>query len=208
MKTKTLSGCSYFVTFIDDHSRKVWVYTLKTKYQVLDVFKQFHTLVERQTGKKLKCIRSDNEGEYIGPFDAYCREHGIQHQKTSPKTPQLNGLAKRMNRTLVGRGRCLLSHARVWSGKDVLYHHLRVFGFETLSTMNVAHVYVGVCDNHRILTCTYVIIKRMARWRILRFNKFDLNGLSSVGINLDLEKLGWVEIESLESKQGGLIASA
>ncbi|GJU25787.1 putative RNA-directed DNA polymerase [Tanacetum coccineum] len=160
MKTKTLGGCSYFVTFIDDHSRKVWVYTLKTKDQVLDVFKQFHALVERQTGKKLKCIRSDNGGEYIGPFDAYCREHEIQHQKTPPKTPQLNGLAERMNRTLVERVKCLLSHAglpasfwgealntavhvinltpcvplrfdvpdRVWSGKDVSYHHLRVFG--------------------------------------------------------------------------------
>ncbi|GJX34125.1 putative RNA-directed DNA polymerase [Tanacetum coccineum] len=100
MKTKTLGGCSYFVTFIDDHSRNVWVYTLKTKDQVLDVFKQFHALVERQRGKKLKCIQTDNRGEYISPFDAYCREHGIQHQKTPPKTPQLNGLAERMNKTL------------------------------------------------------------------------------------------------------------
>nr|GFA75333.1 retrovirus-related Pol polyprotein from transposon TNT 1-94 [Tanacetum cinerariifolium] len=102
MKTKTLGVCSYFVTFIDDHSRK--------------------------TGKKLKCIRSDNGGEYIGPFDAYCGEHEIQHQKTPPKTPQLNGLAERKNRTLVERVRCLLSHTWVWSGKDVSYSHLRVFG--------------------------------------------------------------------------------
>jgi transposase InsO family protein len=160
MKTRSLGGCYYFVTFIDDHSRKVWVYTLKTKDQVLDVFKQFHASVERETGKKLKCIRTDNGGEYIGPFDAYCREQGIRHQKTPPKTPQLNGLAERMNRTLVERVRCLLSHAglppsfwgealntavhvinltpcvplhfdvpnRVWSGKDVSYSHLRVFG--------------------------------------------------------------------------------
>ena len=54
MKTRSLGGCLYFVSFIDDHSRKVWVYTLKSKDQVLDVFKQFHALVERQTGKKLK----------------------------------------------------------------------------------------------------------------------------------------------------------
>ncbi|GKG22585.1 putative RNA-directed DNA polymerase, partial [Tanacetum coccineum] len=47
---------------------------------------------------------------YIRPFDAYCREHGIHHQKTPLKTPQLNGLAERMNRTLVERVRCLLSH--------------------------------------------------------------------------------------------------
>ena len=160
MKTKTLGGSYYFVTFIDDHSRKLWAYTLKTKDQVLETFKQFHALVERQTGKKLKCIRTDNGGEYSGPFDDYCRQNGIRHQKTPPKTPQLNGLAERMNRTLVERIRCLLSQARlpksfwgealstvvhvlnltpcvplqfdvpdrVWTGKDVSYDHLHVFG--------------------------------------------------------------------------------
>ncbi|KAJ4718977.1 Retrovirus-related Pol polyprotein from transposon TNT 1-94 [Melia azedarach] len=148
------------VGHMNDHSRKLWVYTLKTKDQVLDVFKQFQASVERQTGKKLKCIRTDNGGEYSGPFDEYCRQLGIRHQKTPPKTPQLNGLAERMNRTLVERVRCLLSQAqlsisfwgealntvvhvlnrtpcvpldfevpdKVWSGKDVSYDHLRVFG--------------------------------------------------------------------------------
>ncbi|GJY74723.1 retrovirus-related pol polyprotein from transposon TNT 1-94 [Tanacetum coccineum] len=76
-------------------------------------FKQFHCFSERQTGKKLKCIRSDNGGEYIGPFDAYYREHRIQHQKTPPKTPQLNGLAERMNRTLVKRDDCSAFTCRV-----------------------------------------------------------------------------------------------
>ena len=73
--------------------------------------KQFHASVERQTGKKLKCIRTDNEGEYIGLFDVYCRESGIRHQKSPPKTPQLNGLAERINKTLVEHVRCLLSYA-------------------------------------------------------------------------------------------------
>ena len=109
MQTKTLDGSLYFVTFIDDHSRKIWVYTLKTKDQVLDVFKQFHAVVERQSGENLKCIWIDNGGEYSSPFDVYCRQHGIRHQKTPPKTPQLNGLAKRMNKTLVESERCLLS---------------------------------------------------------------------------------------------------
>ncbi|RVW19193.1 Retrovirus-related Pol polyprotein from transposon TNT 1-94 [Vitis vinifera] len=113
MKTKTLGGSLYFVTFIDDHSRKIWVYTLKTKDQVLDVFKQFHALVERQSGEKLKCIQIDNGGEYSSPFDEYCRQHGIRHQKTPPKTPQLNGLAESMNRTLVERVRCLLSQSQL-----------------------------------------------------------------------------------------------
>ena len=110
---KSLGGAKYFVTFIDDHSRKTWVYLLKTKDQVLEVFKQFLSLVERQTGKKLKCIRTDNGGEYTGPFHAYCKKHGIRHQTTPPKTPQLNGLAERMNRTLMERVRCILSHAKL-----------------------------------------------------------------------------------------------
>ncbi|KAK0604489.1 hypothetical protein LWI29_016179 [Acer saccharum] len=67
----------------DDHSRKLWVYTLKTKDQVLDVFKQFQASVERHTGKKLKCIRTDNGGEYCGPFDEYCKQLGIRHKKNT-----------------------------------------------------------------------------------------------------------------------------
>ena len=53
MKTKTLGSALYFVTFIDDCSRKLWVYVLMTKDQVLDVFKQFQASVERETEKKL-----------------------------------------------------------------------------------------------------------------------------------------------------------
>ena len=76
-------------------------------------FKYFQAKVERKTGKKLKCVRSDNGGEYIGPFDQYCRTQGIRHQMTVKKTPQQNGVAERMNRTMVERMRCMLSHAKL-----------------------------------------------------------------------------------------------
>ena len=65
MPSLSLGGASYFVTFIDDYSRKVWVYFLKHKDEVLSVFKKFVTLVETDIGKKVKCLRSDNGGEYI-----------------------------------------------------------------------------------------------------------------------------------------------
>ena len=112
LKVKSFSGALYFVTFIDDCSKKLWVYALKRKDQVLDKFKEFHDLVKRQSRKKLKCIYYDNGGEYCGPFDAYCK-HGIAHEKTPPKTPQLNGLAERMNRTLLEKVRCMLSDAKL-----------------------------------------------------------------------------------------------
>ncbi|MCI31576.1 retrovirus-related pol polyprotein from transposon tnt 1-94, partial [Trifolium medium] len=47
---------------------KLWVYASKTKDQVLEKFKEFHALVDRQTCKKLKCVRSYNGDEYCGPL--------------------------------------------------------------------------------------------------------------------------------------------
>ena len=51
MQSNTLGGALYYVNFIDDHSRKMWAYALKSKDQVLDVFKDFHVKVERETSK-------------------------------------------------------------------------------------------------------------------------------------------------------------
>ena len=82
LKTKTphgaidvhgISSALYFVTFIDDCSKKFWAYYLKMKDQVIDVFKQFHFKVEREFGKKLKCISSDTSVEYMGSLGVYCR---------------------------------------------------------------------------------------------------------------------------------------
>ncbi|CAA0825661.1 Uncharacterized mitochondrial protein AtMg00300 [Striga hermonthica] len=81
MKTRTLGGVFYFMTFIDDHSTKIWVYMLKSKDLVIDVFKKFYARVEREKSVKLKCIRTDNRGEYYDPVDEYCRQHGHDTRK-------------------------------------------------------------------------------------------------------------------------------
>ena len=66
MLDMSLGGASYFAMCIDDYSCKVWVYFLKHKDEGLSVFKTFVTLVvENQSGKKLKCLRTDNGGEYV-----------------------------------------------------------------------------------------------------------------------------------------------
>ncbi|GKV50247.1 hypothetical protein SLEP1_g56959 [Rubroshorea leprosula] len=132
MKDKSLGGATYFVTFVDDFSRKLWAYPLSSKDQVLEKFKEFQAMIERETRRKLKCIRFDNDGEYSGQFEHYCREQGIKLEKTTPRTPQHNGVAERMNRTICDRIVCLLSHAKLlksfW-GKEVPYKHLRLFGY-------------------------------------------------------------------------------
>ena len=69
--------------------------------------------VERQTGKQLKSVRVDNGGEYWGSFQQYCRSHDIRLEKMIPKTPQQNGVAEKMNRTIYDRIRCMFSHAKL-----------------------------------------------------------------------------------------------
>jgi len=75
----SLGRSLYYISFIDDSSRKIWVYFLKHKSDVFDVFKKWRAMVENETGKWLKCLRSDNGGEYIdGGFREYCGENGIR----------------------------------------------------------------------------------------------------------------------------------
>ena len=69
-------------------------------------------MVETETGLKVKCLRSDNGREYIdGGFNEYCAAQGIKMEKTIPGTPQQNGVAKHMNRTLNERARSMRLHA-------------------------------------------------------------------------------------------------
>eukprot|EP00253_Pinus_taeda_P030001 PITA_30001 len=65
MSTKSLSGAEYFVTFIDNHSKKTWIHFLKTKDEVFNRFKEFKALVENLIGKKIEVLRSNNGGEYV-----------------------------------------------------------------------------------------------------------------------------------------------
>ena len=98
----TRGGNIYFATFIDDYSRYTYVYLMKNKDEVFDKFKVYKSIVENQKEKKIKILRSDRGGEYFPAiFSSFYEEHGIIHQRTSPYTPQQNGLAERKNRTLV-----------------------------------------------------------------------------------------------------------
>ena len=109
-KTPSIGGRHYFVTFVDDFSRRVWVFTMKNKNDVLEIFLKWKAQVENQTGRKIKVLRTDNGGEYKSdPFLKVCQDCGIVRHFTVRKTPQQNGVSERMNKTLVEKVRCMLS---------------------------------------------------------------------------------------------------
>ena len=85
---------------------------MRRKSEVLDTFLRWKQKVEHQTGRKIKVLRSDNGGEYTSdPFLEICQKEGIVRHFTAAGTPQQNGVAERMNRTLVTKVRCMLSNA-------------------------------------------------------------------------------------------------
>ncbi|KAH9705463.1 hypothetical protein KPL70_011882 [Citrus sinensis] len=114
VQVTSLGGCKFFLIFIDDFSRMVWVYALKSKDEVLEKFKRWKVLVENQTNLKVKVLRTDNGLEYCNKlFEDYCAENGILRHKIVTYTPQQNGLIERMNRTLIEKVRCLLIHSKL-----------------------------------------------------------------------------------------------
>ena len=89
MSHVSLSGYEYYVLFIDDHSRKTWIYFLMTKSEVLKQFQEFNVLVETQTCRKIELLKSDNGGEHtLGEFVDFCAEVGIRREFTVPYNPQ------------------------------------------------------------------------------------------------------------------------
>ncbi|KAA3470300.1 pleiotropic drug resistance protein 3-like [Gossypium australe] len=88
MKTSLLNGSMYFVLFIHDYSRFCWVYFMKHKFEVANIFFKFKAMVENQTTCKLKMIRSNNGTKYTSErFLVFCEDARIHHQLSKVYTP-------------------------------------------------------------------------------------------------------------------------
>ena len=105
---------SYFLTFIDDKTRFTWVYLLRTNDQVFEKFREWKSMVEKSSGNKLKVIRPDNGWEFTSnEFEAFLTKEGAPNELTIPKIPEQNGVAERMNRTLVETTRSMLVNSNL-----------------------------------------------------------------------------------------------
>ena len=112
--TETLGGARYFVSFTDDYSRCSRVYFMREKSDVLKKFKEFEAEVTNDKGKRIKALRTDNGGEYVSKeFTEYLKMKGIRHQRTTPYSPQQNGVSERLNRTIVEMARAMLAQAKL-----------------------------------------------------------------------------------------------
>lgn len=110
--TYSVDGFKYYVLFVDHFTRYMWLYPIKTKSQVLQIFQAFKALVENRFEQKIKILYSDNGGEYVG-LRSYLAANGITHYTTPTHTPEHNGIAERRHMHIVETGMALLTHAQV-----------------------------------------------------------------------------------------------
>lgn len=105
----TWDGRRYFLTVLDDYTHFCQVYLLRSKAETPMYLKEFVKEAEAYKNIKVHKIRCDNGGEYTSiNFRNWCRNRGIVLDYTIPNTPQLNGKAERLNRTLLEKARALI----------------------------------------------------------------------------------------------------
>ena len=99
---------------IDDYTRMTWVTFLKEKSKSFENFKIFKPMVENEANQKIKCLRSDNGGEFTSnELNDFCEIHGIKRQFSAAETPQQNGVVERKNRTVQEAARTMSNQAKL-----------------------------------------------------------------------------------------------
>jgi len=108
-RTPSLKSNMYYTIFIDDFTIMCWIFFFKFKSEVIEIFWKYKVKVENENGLKIQILRSDNGTEYTyAKFNQFCEDSGIEHQRTSPYTPQKNGVSERRNRYILEMMRCML----------------------------------------------------------------------------------------------------
>ena len=92
---RSIGGGGYYMSIIDDYSRRIWLYILKEKSEAFQRFKEWCVEIEAEKGMSLKCFRTVNGLEYLSKeFDDYCKMKGIRRHRTVPMNPQQNGVGE------------------------------------------------------------------------------------------------------------------
>ena len=106
------TGNKYYVIFVDDFTKYSWLYPLKLKSDVFQVFVDFQHRVERQLGQKIISFQSDFGGEFQA-LSKYFIEQGISHRISCPHTLAQNGTAERKHRHIIETALSLMRHSSV-----------------------------------------------------------------------------------------------
>jgi hypothetical protein len=119
--TKGLKGEKYFMLLVDDYTRMTAVFFLRNKSEAFENFKVYKEMVENEMDSKIKCLRSDNGGEFTSKeFMDYCSRHGIKRQFSIARTPQKKRVVERKNMKIQEMARTMLMDSKL---TDIFWTH-------------------------------------------------------------------------------------
>ena len=130
IKPASWGGAKYLFVLTDDFSRKSWVILIPAKSLTEMRLKQWVVLAERECGHSLGRLRTDNGGEFVKQsLKDWLASRGVKQEFTPPRTPQSNGVAERMNRTLQDKARSMMAQSGLrggaWGEVFLCASHLR-----------------------------------------------------------------------------------
>ena len=122
----SFGGYLYYISFVHDKSKVCWVRFLKHKSDASQAIQDFVNEIELQHSVKVQRFRTDNGGEYVNKaLTDFFSSKGIVHELTPPYSPESNGVAERLNRTIGEALRAMLlplekelpnkQYARLWA---------------------------------------------------------------------------------------------
>ncbi|KAL2486881.1 Integrase catalytic domain-containing protein [Abeliophyllum distichum] len=117
MRTPSNDHCSYFILFIDDYTRMVWVNFLRGRSKVFDIFNKFKVYVEKQSGHYIKTLRSERGKEYKNttPNNSTSSvKMKAYNTNLQLATLEQNGVSERKNITMMETTRAMLLKSLEW----------------------------------------------------------------------------------------------
>ncbi|GJU85596.1 retrovirus-related pol polyprotein from transposon TNT 1-94 [Tanacetum coccineum] len=114
MRVASINGKKYILVIVDDYSRYTWTLFLCSKDETPEVLKDFLTMIQRNLQALVIFVRTDRGTEFLNKtLNAFFKEEGIEHQTSTPQTPEQNGIVERRNCTLVEAARIMLSTSKL-----------------------------------------------------------------------------------------------
>jgi hypothetical protein len=109
LQVKNITGTTLFVSFVDDHTRLTWLFLMKDKFEVGQIFQNFNSMIQTQFHTKIQILKTDDAKEYFNSdLNTYYLSQGIIHISSCVDTAQQNGVAEIKNRHLLEIARSLM----------------------------------------------------------------------------------------------------